>query len=87
MLDRVLVLAGQAAPGGAVNGYEAQQRDAALRPLTTACRRRWSPPATPRCAPDHDRRRAALTTTPYAPGQISSIRSATESTMRDGRYG
>jgi hypothetical protein len=39
VLDRVLVLAVQAAPGGAVNGYEAQQRDAALRPLTTACRR------------------------------------------------
>ncbi|MEV4756285.1 hypothetical protein AB0J86_14385 [Micromonospora sp. NPDC049559] len=39
VLDRVLALAGQAAPGGAVNGYEAQQRDAALRPLTTACRR------------------------------------------------
>jgi hypothetical protein len=39
VLDRVLVLAEQAAPGGAINGYEAQQRDAALRPLTTACRR------------------------------------------------
>jgi hypothetical protein len=39
VLDRVLMLAEQAAPGGAVNGYEAQQRDAALRPLTTACRR------------------------------------------------
>ncbi|GLH98952.1 hypothetical protein Pa4123_42270 [Phytohabitans aurantiacus] len=39
VLDRVLVLAEHAAPGGAVNGYEAQQRDAALRPLTTACRR------------------------------------------------
>jgi hypothetical protein len=38
-LDRVLVLAGNVAPGGAVNAFEAQQRDAALRPLTTACRR------------------------------------------------
>ena len=39
VLDQVLALAETAAPGGAVNGYEAQQRDAALRPLTTACRR------------------------------------------------
>lgn len=39
ILDRVLALAEHAAPGGAINGYEAQQRDAALRPLTTACRR------------------------------------------------
>jgi len=39
ILDRVLALAEHAAPGGAVNGYEVQQRDAALRPLTTACRR------------------------------------------------
>jgi hypothetical protein len=39
VLDRVLALAELSAPGGAVNGYEAQQRDAALRPLTTACRR------------------------------------------------
>lgn len=39
VLDRMLALAEHAAPGGAVNGYEAQQRDAALRPLTTACRR------------------------------------------------
>ncbi|MEV7229136.1 MULTISPECIES: hypothetical protein [Polymorphospora] len=39
VLDRVLALAEHAAPGGAINGYEAQQRDAALRPLTTACRR------------------------------------------------
>lgn len=38
-LDRVLVLAGNVAPGGAVNAFEARQRDAALRPLTTACRR------------------------------------------------
>lgn len=38
MLDRVLALAGESAPGGAVNTFEAQQRDAALRPLTTACR-------------------------------------------------
>jgi hypothetical protein len=39
VLDGVLVLAGQSAPGGAVTGYEARQRDEALRPLTTACRR------------------------------------------------
>lgn len=39
ILDQVLALAEHSAPGGAVNGYEAQQRDAALRPLTTACRR------------------------------------------------
>ncbi|SDZ11863.1 hypothetical protein SAMN05444365_105404 [Micromonospora pattaloongensis] len=39
VLDRVLVLAEHVAPGGAVNNYEVQQRDAALRPLTTACRR------------------------------------------------
>jgi hypothetical protein len=39
VLDQVLALAEITAPGGAVNGYEAQQRDAALRPLTMACRR------------------------------------------------
>jgi hypothetical protein len=39
VLDRVLALAEHAAPGGAVNGYEAQQRDAALRPLVASCRR------------------------------------------------
>jgi hypothetical protein len=39
VLDRVLALADQSAPGGAVNGYEAQQRDAALRPLVASCRR------------------------------------------------
>ena len=38
VLDQVLALAEHSAPGGAVNGYEAQQRDAALRPLTRACR-------------------------------------------------
>ncbi|MDG4765591.1 hypothetical protein O7632_16015 [Solwaraspora sp. WMMD406] len=38
VLDQVLALAEHVAPGGAVNGYEAQQRDAALRPLTAACR-------------------------------------------------
>ncbi|SDT61443.1 hypothetical protein [Actinoplanes derwentensis] len=38
VLDQVLALAGTNAPGGAVNGHEAQQRDEALRPLTTACR-------------------------------------------------
>ena len=39
VLDRMLALAGEVAPGGAINGFEAQQRDAALRPLTVACRR------------------------------------------------
>ncbi|WP_213455844.1 hypothetical protein [Rhizomonospora bruguierae] len=39
VLDRVLALAGHTAPGGAINNHEAQQRDAALRPLTAACRR------------------------------------------------
>ena len=39
VLDRVLALAAEVAPGGAVNGYEAQQRDEALRPLMVACRR------------------------------------------------
>ena len=38
ILDRVLALAEHAAPGGAVTGHEARQRDAALRPLVTACR-------------------------------------------------
>jgi hypothetical protein len=38
VLDQVLTLAEHNAPGGAVNGHEAQQRDAALRPLTAACR-------------------------------------------------
>jgi hypothetical protein len=39
VLDRVLALAAEVAPGGAVNGFEAQQREAALRPLSAACRR------------------------------------------------
>jgi hypothetical protein len=39
VLERVLALAAEAAPGGAVNGFEARQREEALRPLTTACRR------------------------------------------------
>jgi hypothetical protein len=39
VLDRVLALAAEVAPGGAVNGFEARQRDEALRPLTVACRR------------------------------------------------
>jgi hypothetical protein len=39
VLDRVLALAGEVAPGGAINGHEAQQREAALRPLVVACRR------------------------------------------------
>ena len=38
VLDQVLALADLNAPGGAINGHEAQQRDAALRPLTNACR-------------------------------------------------
>lgn len=39
MLDQVLALAGQTAPGGAVTGHEARERDEALRPLLAACRR------------------------------------------------
>ncbi len=39
VLDRVLALAAEVAPGGAINGYEAQQRHLALKPLTEACRR------------------------------------------------
>jgi len=39
VLEGVLALANRVAPGGAVNAYEAQQREMALRPLTTACRR------------------------------------------------
>jgi hypothetical protein len=39
LLDRMLALADHVAPGGAVNSYEAQRRDEALRPLMTACRR------------------------------------------------
>lgn len=39
MVDRVLALADESAPGAAVNAFEAEQRDAALRPLATACRR------------------------------------------------
>jgi hypothetical protein len=38
VLDQVLALAETNAPGGAVNNFEAQQRDAALRPLLSACR-------------------------------------------------
>jgi hypothetical protein len=38
VLDQVLALADLNAPGGAINGYEAQQRDAARRPHTSACR-------------------------------------------------
>jgi hypothetical protein len=38
VLDRVLTLAGQAAPGGAVNSMEMRQREDALRPLAAACR-------------------------------------------------
>lgn len=39
VLDRVLVLADENAPGGALNSYEARARDEVLRPLVTACRR------------------------------------------------
>jgi hypothetical protein len=39
VLDRVLELAEESAPGGAVTSFEAQRRDEALRPLTAACRR------------------------------------------------
>jgi hypothetical protein len=39
VLDQVLALAGQTAPGGAITGYEATRRDEALRPLMAACRR------------------------------------------------
>lgn len=38
-LDRVLSLADESAPGGAVNSYEARARDEVLRPLASACRR------------------------------------------------
>jgi hypothetical protein len=38
-LDRVLSLADESAPGGAVNSYEARARDDVLRPLASACRR------------------------------------------------
>jgi hypothetical protein len=38
-LDRVLSLADESAPGGAVNSYEARSRDEVLRPLARACRR------------------------------------------------
>jgi hypothetical protein len=39
VLDRVLALADENAPGGAINGFEARSRDDVLRPLATACRR------------------------------------------------
>jgi hypothetical protein len=39
LLERVLILAGQDAPGNALNSFEAQRRDEALRPLALACRR------------------------------------------------
>jgi hypothetical protein len=38
-VDRMLSLADESAPGGAVNSFEAQARDDVLRPLATACRR------------------------------------------------
>jgi len=39
VLDRMLALAEESAPGGAVTSYEARARDEVLRPLSTACRR------------------------------------------------
>jgi hypothetical protein len=39
LVARIVVLAGEDAPGAAVNVYEASARDAALRPLATAARR------------------------------------------------
>ncbi len=39
LLDRMLVLAQQVGPGGAVDAYEAQRREEVLRPLQAACRR------------------------------------------------
>ena len=39
VLDRVLALADEHAPGGAINSFEARSRDDVLRPLATACRR------------------------------------------------
>ncbi|WP_027347066.1 hypothetical protein [Hamadaea tsunoensis] len=39
LLERVLILAGQEAPGGSLNAFEAQRRDEALRPLAAASRR------------------------------------------------
>jgi hypothetical protein len=38
ILDRVLALADETAPGGAITSHEARSRDAVLRPLATACR-------------------------------------------------
>jgi hypothetical protein len=39
VLDRMLALAAEVAPAGAITGHEAMQRDEVLRPLTAACRR------------------------------------------------
>lgn len=39
VLDRVLSLADEHAPGGAINSFEARARDDVLRPLAAACRR------------------------------------------------
>jgi hypothetical protein len=38
ILDRVLALADESAPGGAINSHEARARDDVLRPLAAACR-------------------------------------------------
>jgi hypothetical protein len=38
VLDRVLALADEVAPGGAINSHEARARDDVLRPLAAACR-------------------------------------------------
>lgn len=39
VLDRVLALADEVAPGGAITSHEARARDDVLRPLAAACRR------------------------------------------------
>jgi hypothetical protein len=39
VLDRMLALAEESAPGGAVTSHEARARDEVLRPLAAACRR------------------------------------------------
>ena len=38
-VDRMLTLADESAPGGAINSFEARARDEVLRPLARACRR------------------------------------------------
>ena len=91
VLDRVLALAGHAAPGGAINNYEAQQRDAALRPLDRACRRALvaacnAPlrPLSPRTSATPRPGGCSLTAAPQS-DLVDQV--ATESMIRDGRYG